>query len=277
MPFVRRLALALLFFTAFASAQQTPPPAAPEQAPAAPASSAPAGAAQDLPDSPGPQAAPAVEPTGPTAVMDTSMGRITCRLFDKQAPATVANFIGLAEGTKDWTSPDTHEKEHGKPLYDGTIFHRVIPGFMAQGGDPLGNGLGDPGYYIQDEIDPSLLFDVPGRLAMANSGPNTDGSQFFVTEEIQPDLNGHYTIFGQCDPSSVLVVKTITRVERDGRDKPLTPVVLKKVTIVPVGQPLPPPPAPAASSPAAAPPSSAPPASTPDPAPAPPVLTPRPN
>ena len=277
MPFVRRLALAILFFTftAFASAQQTPPPAAPEQAPAAPASSAPSGAAQDLPDSPGTQAAPAVEPTGPTAVMDTSMGRITCRLFDKQAPATVANFIGLAEGTKDWTSPATHEKEHGKPLYDGTIFHRVIPGFMAQGGDPLGNGLGDPGYYIQDEIDPSLMFDVPGRLAMANSGPNTDGSQFFVTEEIQPDLNGHYTIFGQCDPSSVLVVKTITRVERDGRDKPLTPVVLKKVTIVPVGQPLPPPPA--ASTPAAAPPSSTPPASTPDPAPAPPVLTPRPN
>jgi peptidyl-prolyl cis-trans isomerase A (cyclophilin A) len=209
--------------------------------------------------------------------MDTSVGRITCRLFDKQAPATVANFIGLAEGTKDWTSPDTHEKEHGKPLYDGTIFHRVIPGFMAQGGDPLGNGLGDPGYYIQDEIDPSLLFDVPGRLAMANSGPNTDGSQFFVTEEIQPDLNGHYTIFGQCDPSSVLVVKTITRVERDGRDKPLTPVVLKKVTIVPVGQPLPPPPAPAASSPAAAPASSAPPASKPDTAPPPPILTPRPN
>jgi peptidyl-prolyl cis-trans isomerase A (cyclophilin A) len=282
MPFARRFALALLFSTAFASAQQTAPPAAPpdaptQQAPAAPTGTAPSGATQDLPDSPGLQAPPAVEPTGPTAVMDTSMGRITCRLFDKQAPQTVANFIGLAEGTKDWTNPDLHEKEHGKPLYDGTIFHRVIPGFMAQGGDPIGTGLGDPGYYIQDEIDPSLMFDVPGRLAMANSGPNTDGSQFFVTEEIQPDLNGHYTIFGQCDPSSVLVVKTITRVERDGRDKPLTPVVLKKVTIVPVGQPLPPPPGPAASSPAPAPASSAPPASTPDPAPAPPVLTPRPN
>jgi peptidyl-prolyl cis-trans isomerase A (cyclophilin A) len=272
MPFVRRFAIALLFSSAFASAQQTPttPPA--PQAPGAPA-------AQELPDSPSAEAAPApaVEPTGPTAVLDTSMGRITCRLFDKQAPQTVANFIGLAEGTKDWTNPDLHEKEHGKPLYDGTIFHRVIPGFMAQGGDPIGTGLGDPGYYIQEEIDPSLMFDVPGRLAMANSGPNTDGSQFFVTEEIQPDLNGHYTIFGQCDLSSVLVVKTITRVERDGRDKPLTPVVLKKVTIVPVGQPLPPPPGPAASSPAPAPASSAPPASTPDPAPAPPVLTPRPN
>jgi peptidyl-prolyl cis-trans isomerase A (cyclophilin A) len=273
MPFVRRFVLALLFSTAFASAQQTEPPPASQQAPTAPASPAPSGATQELPDSPGLQAPPSVEPTGPTAVMDTSMGRITCRLFDKQAPQTVANFIGLAEGTKDWSDPTTHEKVHGKPLYDGTIFHRVIPGFMAQGGDPMGNGMGDPGYYIQDEIDPSLMFDVPGRLAMANSGPNTDGSQFFVTEEVQPSLNGHYTIFGQCDPSSVLVVKTITRVERDGRDKPLTPVVLKKVTIVPVGQPLPPPPA-ADSAPAAAPPATNAAPATPT---APPALAPRPD
>jgi len=276
MPFARRFVLALLFSTAFASAQQTAPPAPPDaptqQAPAAPASTTPASATQELPDSPGLQAPPAVEPTGPTAVMDTSMGRITCRLFDKQAPQTVANFVGLAEGTKDWSDPTTHEKVHGKPLYDGTVFHRVIPGFMAQGGDPIGTGLGDPGYYIPDEVDPSLMFDVPGRLAMANSGPNTDGSQFFVTEEIQPSLNGHYTIFGQCDPSSVLVVKTITRVERDGRDKPLTPVVLKKVTIVPVGQPLLPPPAPA-SAPVSAPATTAEPVTTP----APPTLTPRPN
>jgi peptidyl-prolyl cis-trans isomerase A (cyclophilin A) len=267
MPFVRRFAIALLFSTAFASAQQTPtaPPA--PQAPGAPP-------AQDLPDSPSADAAPAVEPTGPTAVLDTSMGRITCRLFDKQAPQTVANFVGLADGTKDWTDPATREKEHGKPLYNGTTFHRVIPGFMAQGGDPLGTGLGDPGYYIQDEIDPSLMFNVPGRLAMANSGPNTDGSQFFVTEEILPDLNGHYTIFGQCDPSSVLVVKTITRVERDAHDKPLSPVVLKKVTIVPVGQPLPPPPAAATSATTAPAPA---PDSAPTATPAPPALTPRPN
>jgi peptidyl-prolyl cis-trans isomerase A (cyclophilin A) len=254
MSLARRFALSLLFSSAFASAQQsTPPP------PSAPADSS----QQQLPDSPGAQAAPAVEPTGPTAVLDTSMGRITCRLFDKQAPQTVTNFIGLADGTKEWTDPTTHEKEHGKSLYNGTTFHRVIPGFMAQGGDPMGNGMGDPGYYIQDEIDPSLLFDVPGRLAMANSGPNTDGSQFFITEDAYPSLNGHYTIFGQCDPSSVIVVKTITRVERDARDKPLTPVVLKKVTIVPVGQPLPPPPAASEA--------------TPPPAPAPPALTTRPN
>jgi peptidyl-prolyl cis-trans isomerase A (cyclophilin A) len=274
MPSVRPLAFALLFATGIASAQQTEPSQpSPPQSPSAPS------AAQDLPDSPGAQTAPAVEPTGPTAVLDTSMGRITCRLFDKQAPQTVANFIGLAEGTKDWTNPTTREKEHGKPLYDGTTFHRVIPGFMAQGGDPMGNGMGDPGYFIQDEIDPSLMFDLPGRLAMANSGPNTDGSQFFVTEEIQPSLNGHYTVFGQCDPSSVLVVKTITRVERDGQDKPLTPVVLKKVTIVPVGQPLPPSPASAASGPASAPTAAPAAGAAPTPAatPAPPALTPRPN
>jgi peptidyl-prolyl cis-trans isomerase A (cyclophilin A) len=268
MPFARRFAIALLFSSAFASAQQTPTPPTAPQAPGAPP-------AQELPDSPSAEAAPAVEPTGPTAVLDTSMGRITCRLFDKQAPQTVANFVGLADGTKDWTDPATHEKEHGKPLYDGTTFHRVIPGFMAQGGDPLGTGLGDPGYYVQDEIDPSLMFNVPGRLAMANSGPNTDGSQFFVTEEILPDLNGHYTIFGQCDPSSVLVVKTITRVERDAHDKPLSPVVLKKVTIVAVGQPLPPPPA-AASAPTSAPATGAT-GAAPATTPAPPALTPRPN
>jgi peptidyl-prolyl cis-trans isomerase A (cyclophilin A) len=260
MTFARRLALALLFSSAFAAAQQaTPPPNAPANSP------------QELPDSPGAQVPAQVEPTGPTAVLDTSMGRITCRLYDKQAPQTVANFIGLAEGTKDWTNPETHEKVHGKSLYNGTTFHRVIPGFMAQGGDPMGNGMGDPGYYIQDEIDPSLTFDVPGRLAMANSGPNTDGSQFFITEEAYPTLNGHYTIFGQCDPSSVLVVKTITRVERDDHDKPLTPVMLKKVTIVPVGQPLPPPPA-GEAAPATALTPNATPAQ-----PASPALTPRPN
>ena len=254
MTSVLRFAIALALSVNVASAQQTPPPSQPAPpAQSAPNSSAPNAAAPDLPDSPGSQAPAAVEPTGPTAVLDTSMGRVTCRLYDKQAPQTVANFIGLAEGTKDWSDPTTHEKEHNKPLYDGTTFHRVIPGFMAQGGDPMGNGMGDPGYYIADEIDPSLMFDLPGRLAMANSGPNTDGSQFFITEEIQPSLNGHYTIFGQCDPSSVLVVKSITRVERDPRDKPLTPVVLKKVTIVAVGQPLPPKPAEAAPATSAAP------------------------
>jgi peptidyl-prolyl cis-trans isomerase A (cyclophilin A) len=170
------------------------------------------------------------------------MGRMTCRLFSKEAPQTVANFVGLADGTKDWTDPGTHQKVHGKPLYNGTTFHRVIPGFMIQGGDPLGNGQGDPGYFVPDEFDSDLNFDVPGRLAMANSGPNTDGSQFFVTTAAYPSLDQHYTIFGQCDTHSVLVAQSIADVERDAHDKPLQPVILKKVTIVQEGQPIPAPP-----------------------------------
>jgi peptidyl-prolyl cis-trans isomerase A (cyclophilin A) len=196
---------------------------------------------QDLPDSPGLQAHVAPQPTGPTAVFDTSMGRITCKLFSKEAPETVANFIGLAEGTKDWTDPRTKKKVHGIPLYDGTTFHRVIPEFMIQGGDPLGDGTGDPGYYFKDEFNPDLNFDVPGRLAMANSGPDTNGSQFFITEVPTEHLNQKHTIFGQCDEHSILVVESIARVERDANDKPLEPVTLKKVTIVQEGQPMPPP------------------------------------
>jgi peptidyl-prolyl cis-trans isomerase A (cyclophilin A) len=208
--------------TLSAFAQQSTPPAEPP-----------------LPDAPQATAAAMVHPNGPTVIMETSMGRITCRFFQKQAPKTVANFISLAEGTKDWTDPTSKKVQHKKPLYDGTTFHRVIPEFMIQGGDPAGTGMGDPGYTFEDEFDPNLNFDVPGRLAMANSGPNTDGSQFFVTEQAVDSLNQHYTIFGQCDEPSVLVVKTIARVERDSSDKPVTPVLLKKVTIIPEGQPVP--------------------------------------
>lgn len=208
--------------------------------------------AEEIPDAPQATAAAMIHPNGPTVVMDTSMGRITCQFFQKQAPKAVANFIGLATGTKDWTDPATKKLQHHKPLYDGTTFHRVIPEFMIQGGDPIGNGEGDPGYTFEDEFDPNLNFDVPGRLAMANSGPNTNGSQFFITEKGYDSLNQHYTLFGQCDESSVLVVMTIARVERDSNDKPLTPVVLKKVTIVPEGKPLPPLPA-SAPQPAAVP------------------------
>jgi peptidyl-prolyl cis-trans isomerase A (cyclophilin A) len=197
--------------------------------------------AEPLPDAP--QATPAamIHPNGPTVVMDTSMGRISCQFFEKQAPKTVANFIALAQGKKDWTDPQTHKTVHNKPLYDGTIFHRVIPEFMIQGGDPTGTGMGDPGFQFEDEVDPDLNFDVPGRLAMANSGPNTNGSQFFITEVPTEHLNQHHTIFGQCDDPSLSVVKAIARVERDSNDKPVTPVVLKKVTIVPEGQSVPPP------------------------------------
>ena len=196
--------------------------------------------AESLPDAPQATAAALIHPNGHTVVMDTSMGRITCQFYQRQAPRAVANFIGLAEGAIDWIDPATQKKQHNKHYYDGTIFHRVIPEFMIQGGDPTGTGMGNPGYSFNDEFDPNLNFDQPGRLAMANSGPNTNGSQFFITELPFESGDQHYVIFGQCDESSVQVVKTIARVQRDGRDKPLSPVVLKKVTIVGEGQPLPP-------------------------------------
>jgi peptidyl-prolyl cis-trans isomerase A (cyclophilin A) len=167
----------------------------------------------------------------PTAIIDTTMGTLRCKLFPKEAPKTVANFVGLADGTKDWKDPATGQTKHGVPLYSGTIFHRVIPDFMIQGGDPLGEGTGDPGYKFADEIVPSLTFDRPGRLAMANSGPNTNGSQFFITEVPTPHLNGHHTIFGQCDEASVALVKKIARVPRGARDKPTTPVRINKIVI----------------------------------------------
>ena len=199
-------------------------------------------AAAPLPDAPSATAhtAPAAVPTGPTVLFDTSMGRLTCQLFTDEAPQTSANFVGLATGTKTYTDPATHQQVTGKPFYDGTQFHRVIPGFMIQGGDPLATGTGDAGFYIPDEISPNLRFDVPGRLAMANSGPNTNSSQFFITEAPNAALNGHYSIFGQCDPHSVLLVGSIARVDRDPNDKPYTPVVLKKVTVLQPGQPVPP-------------------------------------
>ena len=245
---LRSIAL-LLAFTASSVAQtpQQPPPAS---------TPAPASAADQLPDSPSTTSniKPPVTPTGPTAVIDTTMGRLTCKLYDTQAPITVANFIGLATGTKDWTDPATLQKVHAKPFYNGTTFHRVIPGFMIQGGDRAGNGTGDPGYLFQDEIDPTLTFDEPGRLAMANSGPSTNGSQFFITEDAVPQLNGKHTIFGQCDAHTVLLVASIARVERNDSDKPITPVVIQKVWIIREGQPMPPAPAvaaPAATAPAA--------------------------
>ncbi len=236
--FVTAFAVMALAFALFvAKAQQS---TAPANSAARESTQQPAHAQQEeLPDAPMANVPINIAPNGPTVVMDTSMGRITCQFFQKQAPNTVANFIGLATGTKDWTNPATQKVQHNKPLYDGTIFHRVIPEFMIQGGDPTGTGMGDPGYAFNDEVNPNLAFDRPGRLAMANSGPNTNGSQFFITEAPYESLNGHYSLFGQCDEPSVEVVKAIARVPRDADDKPITPVVLKKVTIVPEGQPLP--------------------------------------
>src|SRR5438309_8778953 len=190
------------------------------------------------------------------ATLKTSMGDIVIQLFEDKAPKTVANFIGLASGTKEWTDPKTGEKVK-KPLYNGTIFHRVIPGFMIQGGDPLGTGTGGPGYKFADELRADLLFDRPGRLAMASAGPNTNGSQFFITECAQPDLNpcldeggcqrGYrlvpkgtgYTIFGQCDSESVELVKRIGRMPRDPNagDRPRDPVKITHVEILGANRP----------------------------------------
>jgi peptidyl-prolyl cis-trans isomerase A (cyclophilin A) len=167
----------------------------------------------------------------PKATIDTTAGKLNCTLFPDKAPIGVANFIGLSDGTKDWTSPVTHMKKHGVPLYDGTIFHRVIPDFMIQGGDPKGDGTGDPGYQFKNETSPDLKFDRPGRLAYANAGPDTNGSQFFVTEVPYPSLNGGYTIFGQCDDASVALVKKIARMPRDANDKPAHPVVINHISI----------------------------------------------
>ncbi|HEX3103477.1 MAG TPA: peptidylprolyl isomerase [Terriglobales bacterium] len=171
----------------------------------------------------------------PTAIIDTTAGKLTCVLFPDKAPIGVANFIGLARGTKDWTNPATGRKMHGVPLYNGTIFHRVIPNFMIQGGDPIGTGEGDPGYKFKNETSPDLQFDRPGRLAYANAGPDTNGSQFFVTEVPYPSLNGGYTIFGQCDDPSVEIVKTIARLPRNGNDRPNDPPKIVKVTILHAG------------------------------------------
>ena len=193
-----------------------------------------------LPDAPTATPEAAMVPNGPFAVLDTSMGRIACQFYQRQAPIAVANFIGLAQGTKDWTDPTTGKVQRNKPYYNNTIFHRVIPEFMIQGGDPTGTGMGTPGYTFKNEVDPDLAFNRPGRLAMANAGPDTNGSQFFITEQAYPTLNLNYTLFGQCDDNSVDVVKAIARVPRNSDDKPLSPVKLIKVTIVDEGKPMPP-------------------------------------
>jgi cyclophilin family peptidyl-prolyl cis-trans isomerase len=184
---------------------------------------------------------PSPEPTGPTAVMDIAMGgvagagvakgKMTCRLFEKEAPVGVANFIGLVNGTKDFKSSATHAMVHGKRFYDGLSFKRIIPDFMIQNADRAGDVP-----KFENEIVPGLTYDRPGRLAYANSGPGTNTSEFFITEHTNHRLDGNYTIFGQCDAASVKLVETIARVPRDEHNKPLTPVVIRRITIVPVGR-----------------------------------------
>jgi peptidyl-prolyl cis-trans isomerase A (cyclophilin A) len=163
------------------------------------------------------------------AIIKTSMGKIKIKLFYENTPLAVANFVDLTEGTKEFTDAKTGKTVKRK-FYDGLTFHRVIPEFMIQGGDPIGTGTGSPGYKFQDEIDPSLKFDKPGVLAMANCGPNTNGSQFFITEVSTPWLNGNHTIFGEVT-EGLDVIKKIARTDVDFSDKPIDPIVIKSVKI----------------------------------------------
>ncbi|PWV45318.1 MULTISPECIES: peptidylprolyl isomerase [Nocardiopsis] len=165
----------------------------------------------------------------PTARLNTSKGTIVVKLFEEQAPETVANFIGLADGSKQWVDPTTG-KPSNSSLYEGTVFHRVIDGFMIQGGDPLGTGRGGPGYKFGDEIHPDLSFDRPFLLAMANAGPGTNGSQFFITVGEPYWLNGRHTIFGEVVEGSD-VVNEITKVSTDAQDRPHEDVVINSVEI----------------------------------------------
>jgi peptidyl-prolyl cis-trans isomerase A (cyclophilin A) len=176
-------------------------------------------------------AAETAEKKGPTyATFKTSMGDIVVLLFDDKAPKTVANFVGLASGTREWLDPKSGEKVK-RPLYNGTIFHRVIPGFMIQGGDPVGNGTGGPGYRFEDEFHPDLKHSKAGILSMANAGPNTNGSQFFITHQATPNLDGRHSVFGEVIKGQE-VVAAIANVPRDPKsNRPFTDVVLKEIVI----------------------------------------------
>jgi peptidyl-prolyl cis-trans isomerase A (cyclophilin A) len=160
----------------------------------------------------------------------TSLGNIVIRLEEQRAPKTVKNFVGLATGTQEWADPATGQAKKGVPYYDGTIFHRVIPDFMIQGGDRLGQGTGGPGYKFEDEFHPELRHTGPGVLSMANAGPGTNGSQFFITERATPHLDNRHSVFGLAVVGAE-IVKNIARVEKGPRDKPAKDVVLQRVEI----------------------------------------------
>jgi peptidyl-prolyl cis-trans isomerase A (cyclophilin A) len=169
---------------------------------------------------------------GQYAVFNTTLGEITCELFPDKAPVTVQNFVGLANGTKEFVDPKSRERTK-RPYYDGQGFHRVIPKFMIQGGCPLGTGTGGPGYNFQDEFSKDLSFDKPGRLAMANAGPGTNGSQFFITVAPTDWLDNHHTIFGQV-VKGMDVVDKIVNTPKGANDRPKTPMVMNSVKIVEV-------------------------------------------
>ncbi len=168
-------------------------------------------------------------PAGTYAIFETSQGNIVVRLLEKEAPKTVANFVGLAEGTKEFMNEKTRQKEK-RPFYDGLIFHRVIPQFMIQGGCPQGTGMGGPGYTFADEFHPSLKHSKTGKLSMANAGPGTNGSQFFITVAETPWLDNRHTIFGEVVEGQDVANK-ISNVPRDSNDRPRTPVTIQKLRI----------------------------------------------
>jgi peptidyl-prolyl cis-trans isomerase A (cyclophilin A) len=165
------------------------------------------------------------------ATFDTTEGQIVVKLFAKDAPETVQNFVGLATGEKEWTHPATRERMTGKPLYDGTIFHRCIANFMIQGGDPLGQGIGGPGYKFKDEFQSGRRFDKKGLLAMANAGPNTNGSQFFITVVPTPHLNNRHTIFGEVVKGQEVADRIANEIPKGAGDRPRTDVRISKLTI----------------------------------------------
>jgi peptidyl-prolyl cis-trans isomerase A (cyclophilin A) len=167
------------------------------------------------------------------ATFDTTEGKIVVRLFTKEAPKTVENFVGLATGEKEWKDPRSGEKRTGAPLYDGTIFHRCIKEFMIQGGDPTGTGRGDPGYRFEDEFQAGKRFDKPHLLAMANAGPNTNGSQFFITVAATPWLNNKHTIFGEVVTGGDVVDRVANVIPKGPGDRPKTDVKITKLSITP--------------------------------------------
>jgi peptidyl-prolyl cis-trans isomerase A (cyclophilin A) len=216
--------------------QATPPPPTETPEPAAPATGGKEHAASPVQRSrppaekPGPWQTKALNGQELYATLDTNQGTVVVKLFSKESPVTVANFVGLATGEQTWTDPKTGEPKQNTPLYQNILFHRIIDGFMIQGGDPLGRGSGSPGYTFEDETQNGKTFDKPGILAMANRGPNTNGSQFFITVAPQPRLNGGYTIFGEV-VKGYDVVERMAKVQTGPQDRPVKDVVLKKVTV----------------------------------------------
>ena len=243
--------LGLLFTTAACENKSKPKDTPAEPTAQKPTAEAPpTGSAEELPKQPSPDPTPGADVRKPTAAdlaeytkdlpgsggkllakIETSMGTFNCELYGDKAPMTVANFVGLATGKKAWLNPKTGNVERGKPYFEGITFHRVIPDFMIQGGDPLGAGSGGPGYQFGDETFPALTHQ-PGSLSMANAGPGTNGSQFFIMEGERPDLDSKHTVFGKC--AEVDLVKKIENVPTGENDKPTTPVTMNKVTITKV-------------------------------------------